>query len=419
MTGVPEGLTWTATADGTVTNVVPGVGEKAVNAVTSFHIFDAENHDVTAYFTNIDKDSTGTLTITPVSVLVNAVAKSKIYGEAEPTLTATVTGVLENDDFIPNYTISRETGDTVGQYIITPAGDVAQGNYAVTYDTALFTITPKALTINVNDAEKAYGQADPTFTGTVEGLVNPTDLGTISYIRTNTEVEAVGTYEDVLSATYTPSNNYNITLNKGDFTIHCRNIVEPANWPANLMNQNNCFANADTIGLKDASEIQTLFANCNPVTNASEITVTAQDNAAATSDFDWTWIRTYNISITGGCASTTKTMNVSGGDHTAPALTGTWPDNISDVNSCLVDTLQNLLYTNAQVKALFSDCGEFTVDSTLTISGDNCSWIVTKAYTVKDACGNIYHTSGNTLPSMSVSGGDSTAPALTAPRCPV
>ena len=336
VTGVPSGFTWTATADGTVTNVTPGAGEKAVNAVTSFHIFDAEGDTVTAYFANIDTSETGTLTITPVSVLVNANANSKIYGEADPTLTATVTGVLENDDFVPSYTISRETGNNVGQYIITPTGDVAQGNYTVTYDTALFTIL-------------------------------------------------------------------------------CRNIVEPTNWPANLPNQNTCFGNADTIGLKDASEIQTLFANCNPVTNASEITVTAQDNATATSDCEWTWIRTYNISITGGCASTTKAMSVSGGDHTAPALTETWPSNIENVNSCLVDTLKNLLYSNAQVKAIFSDCGNFTVDSTLTISGDNCSWTITKTYTVKDACGNIYHTSGNTLPSMSVSGGDHTKPSFNVP----
>lgn len=334
VTGVPEGLTWTATADGTVTNVVPGEGEKAVNAVTSFHIFDADNNDVTSYFTNIRTDSTGTLTITPVSVLVNADAKTKVYGEADPPLTVTITGVLENDDFIPSYTISRETGNDVGQYIITPTGAIAQGNYAVTYDTALFTIL-------------------------------------------------------------------------------CRNIVEPTNWPENLPNQNTCFGNADTIGLKDASEIQTLFANCNPVTNASEITVTEQDNATATSDCEWTWIRTYDISITGGCASTTKTMSVSGGDSTAPALTGTWPNDIENVNSCFDDTLQNLLYTNAQVKALFSECGNFTVDSTLDISVNNCLWTITKTYTVKDACGNIYHTPDNTLPSMSVSGGDHTAPALT------
>lgn len=63
VTGVPEGLTWEATADGTVTNVIPGEGEKAVNAVTSFRIFDANHMDVTAYFTNIDTTATGTLSV--------------------------------------------------------------------------------------------------------------------------------------------------------------------------------------------------------------------------------------------------------------------------------------------------------------------------------------------------------------------
>ena len=311
VTGVPEGLTWTATADGTVTNVTPGAGEKAVNAVTSFHIFDAKHKDVTSYFTNIDKDSTGTLTITPVSVIVNAVAESKIYGEAEPTLTATVTGVLEGDDFIPNYTISRETGNDVGQYIITPAGDVAQGNYAVTYDTALFTIL-------------------------------------------------------------------------------CRNIVEPANWPANLPNQNTCFGNADTIGLKDASEIQTLFANCNPVTNASEITVTEQDNATATSDCEWTWIRTYDISITGGCASTTKTMSVSGGDHTKPSFTvpataAVCPDtdgsyNIDPTVTGNVSNVSDDCHSAAQLTIDYSDS-----EPELLPSGKRQ---IFRTWTVTDACGN-------------------------------
>ncbi|MBO7545255.1 MAG: hypothetical protein J6T19_00910, partial [Paludibacteraceae bacterium] len=63
VTGVPDGLTWTATADGTVTNPIPGEGEKTVNAVTSFHIFDADGKDVTSYFTNIDLSATGTLSI--------------------------------------------------------------------------------------------------------------------------------------------------------------------------------------------------------------------------------------------------------------------------------------------------------------------------------------------------------------------
>ena len=64
VTGVPEVLTWEATADGIVTNVTPGEGEKSENAVTSFQLFDANHVDVTSYFTNINK-KVGTLTILP------------------------------------------------------------------------------------------------------------------------------------------------------------------------------------------------------------------------------------------------------------------------------------------------------------------------------------------------------------------
>lgn len=203
-------------------------------------------------------------------------------------------------------------------------------------------------------------------------------------------MEAVGTYEDVLSATYTPSNNYNIILNKGDFTIHCRNIVEPTNWPANLTNQNNCFANADTIGLKDASEIQTLFASCNPVTNANEITVTAQDNATATRDCDWTWTRTFNISITGGCASTTKTMSVSGGDRNKPSFTvpvaktvcpntdGSY--NIDPTVTGNVSNLSDDCHSAAQLTIDYSDS-----EPELLPSGKRQ---IIRTWTVTDACGN-------------------------------
>ena len=43
---------------------------------------------------------------------------------------------------------------------------------------------------------------DPAFTGTVTDLVNESDLGTVSYKRTNAE-EAVGIYKEVLTAEFT------------------------------------------------------------------------------------------------------------------------------------------------------------------------------------------------------------------------
>ena len=88
-----------------------------------------------------------TVTITPRPVVVTANDASKIYGEADPTLTAAVRGIegntasgLVGNDTVA-YTVSRATGEDAGEYDITATGDAVQGNYAVTYMPATFIIT--------------------------------------------------------------------------------------------------------------------------------------------------------------------------------------------------------------------------------------------------------------------------------------
>ena len=230
VTGLPAGFTWSATADGTVTNVVPGTGEKSVNAVTEFKIFNASNEDVTNQFSNINTSATGTLTV-----------------------------------------------------------------------------SPKSVTITVDNASKTFAESDPAFSGTVNGLVNATDIDAITYIRTNTD-EAVGTYDDVLTASYTDNSNYTVMVDAGDFTINCRDITMKSgvSWPDNITGQGNSFANADTTVLKDAMEIKNLF------NNSDDITVNIVDEAIETNDCHWTWLRTYTLYITGGCTPLTRTMSVSG-----------------------------------------------------------------------------------------------------------
>ena len=79
-------------------------------------------------------------------------------------------------------------------------------------------------------------------------------------------------------------------------------------------------------------------------------------------------------------------------DSIAPALTGTWPANITGINSQLVDSLVNKLYTNNQVKDLYNDCHEITVTSTDATVGSDCGWTITRTYTIEDACGNTAET---------------------------
>ena len=97
----------------------------------------------------------GTLAVTPASVTVTADDASKTYGDTDPTLTATVTGLVNNEpeSLITITSVSRTEGENAGNYTITPAGDATQGNYAVSYVTGTFTIIPKVLGDGTRAAE--------------------------------------------------------------------------------------------------------------------------------------------------------------------------------------------------------------------------------------------------------------------------
>ena len=101
---------------------------------------------------------TRTYKITPKSVTVTAEDKTKVFGETDPKLTATVAGTLGNDTV--EYTLSRKTGEAVGKYEITVKGDKLQGNYTVTYAVGTLTITSQSIDPGT-DPEKP----NPDYTG--------------------------------------------------------------------------------------------------------------------------------------------------------------------------------------------------------------------------------------------------------------
>ena len=86
------------------------------------------------------------------AVTVTADNKSKIAGNADPELTATVSGTVGTDTV--DYTVTRATGETAGEYVITASGSAEQGNYNVTFAPGTFTISgAAAMVISVADAE--------------------------------------------------------------------------------------------------------------------------------------------------------------------------------------------------------------------------------------------------------------------------
>ncbi len=123
---------------------------------------------------------TETTSATKATLSVNADPKTKVYGDPDPALTATLSGFAFLEDassagVTGNGSCSRAVGDDVGSYTITCGiGDLAAANYDfVAGATANLAITQATLIVTPDAGQtKVYGQPDPTFTFSASGFVN-------------------------------------------------------------------------------------------------------------------------------------------------------------------------------------------------------------------------------------------------------
>lgn len=84
--------------------------------------------------------TSGDLIISNKTLNVTAVAKSKIFGEADPALTYTYEGLLNGDEITGDLT--RDPGEDKGSYNI-QQGTLAATNYFISYTASTLTINPK------------------------------------------------------------------------------------------------------------------------------------------------------------------------------------------------------------------------------------------------------------------------------------
>jgi len=174
-------------------------------------------------------------------------------------------------------------------------------------------------------------------------------------------------------------------------------------WPADVTGQNNCKTGADVSVLASDADVKALYTDC------STITITHVDAPATGDDCAWEIVRTFTIKD--ACDnSTTNTQKLSGGDNTAPTLTGTWPADVTGQNNCKTGADVSVLASDADVKALYTDCSTITVTHVdAPATGDDCAWEIVRTFTIKDACDN------STTNTQKLSGGDNTAPDFDVP----
>ena len=165
-----------------------------------------------------------TITQAPASVMPNAA--TKLYGSSDPTFTGVLAGFLPADNVTAVYTRTPGIHVNGGPYVISatlsPAGVLS--NYSITYNTASFTIQaePLAVTVSPSSYTRAVGTANPTFTGTVTGMVN-NDLNTgnlvITYSTTATASSPIASYPVTATLSGAAAASYALTVNPGTLYV--------------------------------------------------------------------------------------------------------------------------------------------------------------------------------------------------------
>ncbi len=175
----------------------------------------------------------GVLTITPRPLTITAGSFSRVYGNANPTLTFTLGGQgLVNGDQLTGALAAAGVTAGVGTSAITIGTLTAGANYAVTFTPGVLTITPRPLTVAANNQSKTLGLADPllTFLLTSGDLVNGDQLRG-SLVRD--PGETIGTFV-IRQGTLSAGDNYALTYVPGTFTINTPPVSPDINNPTRL-----------------------------------------------------------------------------------------------------------------------------------------------------------------------------------------
>jgi Bacterial Ig-like domain (group 3)/MBG domain (YGX type) len=160
--------------------------------------------------------ATQTITFAPIG--------SHAYGSAPFAVSATssagsnypVTITVQSGPAVINGGTVTITG--VGTVVLQGA-QVGNADYNAATSTQSFQATPVPLTVTANNASRAYGAANPAFSGTVTGAVG-SDSFTESFTTTATNTSNVGGYPIVPSVTGTNLNDYTVTIVNGTLTVN-------------------------------------------------------------------------------------------------------------------------------------------------------------------------------------------------------
>ncbi|MBL9096913.1 MAG: filamentous hemagglutinin N-terminal domain-containing protein [Alphaproteobacteria bacterium] len=237
-----------------------------------------------------DASNATALTINPATLTYIADPKTRLYGDANPALTGTVTGFQNGEDINTAttgalaFTTAATQTSNVGSYAINGSGLIANnGNYVFVQDAAnatALTIDPSTLTYVADPKSRLYGDANPAFTGVVTGFKNGEDAntattGALTFASSATPTSNVGSYAIDGSGLTANNGNYVFTqaaANATALTINPATLTYLADPASHLYGAANPALTGSISGFKNGEDINTATTGAMTFTTAATVT---------------------------------------------------------------------------------------------------------------------------------------------------
>ncbi|MFI5103485.1 MAG: MBG domain-containing protein, partial [Terriglobales bacterium] len=213
----------------------------------------------------------GTLTVAPAALSVSAANASRLYGDANPVFTGTLTGVKNAENITAAFASAALITSPVGSFAIVPtlADPTSKlGNYTVTSTNGTLLITAAPLNVSSDSASRLYGDPNPAFTGSVTGQKNA-DIITATFDSAAVATSPVGQYPIVATLADPGSKltNYTVVSNSGTLTVGPVALTVTAANASRLYGDSNPAFSGTIVGLRNADNITATFTSA-PATAA-------------------------------------------------------------------------------------------------------------------------------------------------------
>ncbi|MEO8755141.1 MAG: MBG domain-containing protein, partial [Casimicrobiaceae bacterium] len=180
----------------------------------------------------------GTLNIRVRPVTVSALAGSKVYGNPDPLLPYSTSGLGAGAPLAGS--LDRAAGENVGSYGIGQGTvtNAANTNYAISFVPNLLDVTPRPLSLIADDKSKLQGQANPPLTAHGSGFAFADGFANLSGILTLTTSALTASPTGLYGITPSgvSSSNYSISFVDGTLFIGPQ-VAPPVVVPTPLVEQ--------------------------------------------------------------------------------------------------------------------------------------------------------------------------------------